>query len=349
MSGVRILVTGNTGFTGYWLSSWLVRKYENILGFSNSTSGIRNYFIQSSLDEKIRTEFGDVNEFERLLDVARNFRPHVIVHLAAQPLVLESYRSPRETFQANVGGTVNVLEVSRLLDSVSGVLVITSDKVYSTKNRVTAFSETSPLGGSDPYSASKSAADIISSAYRGLLNDEGKLCAVIRGGNIIGGGDSSPNRVVPDLINAWSNNQPLEIRNPHATRPWQHVLDLISAYVRCIEFLLDGKREANNSFNVGPELTDQGKTVLQLIDEFATRGIRGNLVTSSPKYEESEHLRIDSSLANELIGWRPTLSFSESVQYTAEWYKGLLKEGLDPDYLVEKQLNSFFEKVEKTK
>lgn len=333
----RILVTGNTGFTGNWLVPQLLSKGYEVHGLSDKKAGANNLFSHEELECLLETTLGDVRNLKVLQETSTRFKPDFIVHLAAQPLVIQGYRDPAHTFSVNVLGTLNVLEVALRSPSVKGVLAITSDKVYKPTSEI--VTEVSPLLGDDPYSASKSASENVISGYRRLFEKEGKSLFSIRGGNIIGGGDYSPNRVVPDLVRAWQSGNNLILRNPKFVRPWQHVLDLTRSYVLALEGMAS-ETFVYEALNVGPSVNDSLKTVQDVVEELRRSGLHVALDQQVPIFHESSILRISSEKAKVRIGWEPTLGFEDACRLTGEWYVRVLKEGEHPLDATQDQIKS---------
>lgn len=331
----KVLVTGDTGFTGNWLVPQLLAEGFEVHGFSDRPSGVDNLFPKRQSNAEFGTTFGDIRDFAALSKCLNGFEPDYVVHLAAQPLVIPSYQDPAETMTVNIVGTINVLEAALRSASVKGVLAITSDKVYApTKDVVT---ETSPIFGDDPYSASKSASENVIMGYRRLFEKESKGIVVIRGGNIIGGGDYSMNRIVPDAIRAWRSGESLELRNPAFVRPWQHVYDLTRSYVLALRFL-EGQNFVYEALNVGPSENDSLRSVRDVIDRLFLAGIRVQVNYSAPVFHESEVLRINSDKATKMIGWRPKVGFEAACRLTGEWYVRVIQHGEKPLEVTEEQL-----------
>ena len=327
--GKKILVTGNTGFTGSWLSLWLESLGIEYLGYSLPPETIPSLFELANLAETSSTVFGDILDYEKLHQTVREFEPDLVIHLAAQPLVRRSYKSPRDTFNVNCQGTVNVLESCRGIKSVIAILCITTDKVYLNNDAGKKFVESDELGGRDPYSSSKVAAEHAIHSYRTSFPHESfefPLIAVARGGNIIGGGDWSEDRIIPDLVRAEFEGVPIEIRNPYATRPWQHVLALVQGYLQLLAALTSEQgTQYSRAWNFGP-LEYSEKDFKYLIDA-ASKNWNLNLVKiGAGSTKESQRLSIDSSAARGQLGWNPRLSVEETLEQTLNWYRQLYEE-----------------------
>ncbi len=330
--GKKVFITGHTGFKGAWLSVWLQHLGANVKGYSLPS-------LEGSLFEAIHDElncesiFADIRDKKKLEAEILNFQPDFIFHLAAQALVLESYREPRLTFETNVMGTIHVLEATRSLNKPCTVVIATTDKVYLNKETDVPYKEEDSLGGFDPYSASKAAAEIAIASYRSSYfhsknqDVHKKGLAVARAGNVIGGGDSAADRIIPDLIRSIKNDKELLIRNPESIRPWQHVLEPLSAYLLLGAKLFEEPIKYSTSFNVGPETKDV-LSVQSLID-YAIAGFgKGNYKTESNEKNphEAKLLMLDISKAKKLLGWKPQLNSSRAIQITMEWYKEVLFE-----------------------
>ena len=331
-NGRRVLVTGHTGFKGSWLSLWLTRLGAEVCGFSLPGTGNSRHF--ELLHPDLRSEYGDIRDAQHLRKLFREFQPEMVFHLAAQPLVLRSYEDPAGTFAVNVGGTVNVLEAVRAADSVRAVVAVSSDKCYENREWERGYRETDPMGGYDPYSASKGCMELVLSCYRRSFfhpDEYGKrhrvLLASGRAGNAIGGGDWAENRLVPDLARAAAEGRVEEIQSPDATRPWQHVLDPLGGYLLLGEKLLDGETRAADAWNFGPE-DDRPLTVAQLAQALARHWDK---IRVRPKNKGTPHeahrLRLDCSKAVRELGWHSVWDPEETFRRTALWYRAFYTEG----------------------
>lgn len=317
--GKKVLVTGNTGFKGSWLSLWLTQLGASVVGVSIDVP------TKPSLHQLLKIEYpsesGDVRNLNQIKKIIDNYKPDIIFHLAAQSLVRPSYHSPQETFDINVMGTANVLEAVRKSSSVKACVIVTSDKCYENVGSNKGYREDDKLGGRDPYSASKGCAEIVTNSYRqSFFEKNGALVASVRAGNVVGGGDWSEDRLIPDIIRAVDNHQPLELRNPHATRPWQHVLDPLSGYLLVGQHLLDNERDQATAYNFGPQ-SSNSISVEEVVKQVQTvwRGFE-------VKYSDNDHpheaayLRLDSSKALRQLKWKSNWSFETSLEKTVGWY-----------------------------
>lgn len=327
LRGKTVLVTGNTGFTGSWICLWLLTIGARPKGFSLPPPTNPSLFAAARLDADIETVEGDVRDHEAVRKAVRDARPQLILHLAAQPLVRCSYRNPLETFSVNAMGTANVLEAARLeRDGLEGILCVTTDKVYKNREQPRPYRETDELGGQDPYSASKVAAEAIIAGYRASFfqSPDRPALAVARGGNIIGGGDWAEDRLAPDFVRAVVSGTLLSLRSPKATRPWQHVLSLCQGYLTILAGLSSGDSATfAREWNLGPD-TSRPYSVREML-ELLAEGWRSPEMRFADAgmgtMRESMTLAVDSSLARQVLGWRPVWDTRQSALATADWYK----------------------------
>ncbi len=329
--GKRVLITGHTGFKGSWLSLWLTELGAAVHGLALPPDTTPSSFVQLNLASSVGHFVGDIRNSDVVADRLRSVQPDVVFHLAAQPLVRRSYAEPVRTWQTNVMGTVHVLQALRSLDNLCAVVVVTTDKVYDNREWLHAYRETDRLGGHDPYSSSKSAAEMAVASWRSsfFTGSSGVRVASARAGNVIGGGDWAADRIVPDLVRALMAGAPLQVRNPGSVRPWQHVLEPLSGYLSLAEKLyLDDSVLLQDAFNFGPAL-DGFRTVGELVTE-CLRWWPGQWeappVVSAP--HEARLLALATEKARLLLGWQPRWSFVEGVAETMAWYKDF-HDGLD--------------------
>jgi CDP-glucose 4,6-dehydratase len=325
LAGKRIFITGHTGFTGSWASIWLHRIGAEVFGYSLAPETSPNLFSLAKVGSLVSGVEADIRDFEKLQEAMAGFKPDLVLHLAAQPLVRRSYRIPRETFDINTQGTANVLEAARATHSVKGVLCITTDKVYKNLETDYKYQESDEIGGKDPYSASKAAAEVVIASFRDSFEAKGApLIAVARGGNIIGGGDWSEDRLVPDFIRAHMSGQPMTVRNTESTRPWQHVLALVEGYLTIMAGLLGRESQKYaQAFNLGP-IEEDSFSVGAILAELGKQieGVKIELVQSD--FVESGKLALDSSLAMKTFGWASNWTTVEAISKTADWYRAYL-------------------------
>lgn len=328
-SGRRVLVTGHTGFKGSWLCEWLLLLGAEVHGYALKSPTYPSLCSQLRLSRRVASHtIGDVRDLKALTRVVRAVQPEVVFHLAAQPLVRASYRTPRETFDTNIMGTVNLLEAVRTTQSMNrrcAVICITTDKVYENDDGGQPFTEDAPLGGSDPYSASKGACEIVIQSYRRSFfsfPNSSVSVASARAGNVIGGGDWATDRIVPDAMRAFFAGEPLVVRNAASTRPWQHVLEPLCGYLTLGERLHSDPTLAQ-AFNFGP-CGDAVKTVGDLVHQLSIMvgGFEVIDQTDPMALHEAKFLMLDSSRARRLLGWRPRWDFRRMLWETSEWYKG---------------------------
>jgi CDP-glucose 4,6-dehydratase len=319
--GKTIFVTGHTGFQGSWLSLWLSLLGSNVIGYSLPPPTTPSLFHTLKLKNSLIDITGNINNLDLLKNKLNEHKPDIVFHFAAQSIVKQSLIDPLETFQTNILGTANILEAVRNTDSIKECILMTSDKCYERNNENQAYSESDPLGGNDPYSASKGASEIIINSYKksyfNTKENDVKISSV-RCGNVIGGGDWSPNRIIPDCIRSLFENKSIILQQPHSVRPWQHVLDALGG------ILLLSKKLWNNSvdsgsWNFGPHKTEN-ISVLQLVDEVIHQWGNGDYKIT-PSESQDEILMLNSSKAFSTLGWNPSLSFQESIRKTIDWYK----------------------------
>jgi CDP-glucose 4,6-dehydratase len=322
----RVLVTGDTGFKGSWLCVWLSMLGARVSGLSLPAKGHGDNFTRARLAKTIRHFDGDVCDFSAVEKIFSAVRPQIVFHLAAQALVIESYARPRETFSTNVLGTLNVLDACKNLSSVKAIVNVTSDKCYDNKEWVHGYRESDPLGGKDPYSASKAASEIVSAAYSHsfFCKKGAPAIATARAGNVIGGGDWAQNRIVPDCIRALESGTIISLRNPHATRPWQHVLEPLRGYLLLAKNLLAEGATWSGAWNFGP-LQANTKTVETLVRHIVKQWGNGALqpAKTAEKPHEAGQLNLDISKALHFLSWRPVLDFNDTVRWTVDEYRAM--------------------------
>lgn len=332
-----VLVTGHTGFKGSWLCLWLDKMGAKAVGYSLSTPTQPSHF--DLLDLKMVSVIGDIRDREKLNQAFEKYKPDVVFHLAAQSLVRYSYEAPIETYETNVIGTLNIFEACRNNKSVKAIINVTSDKCYENKEWLWGYRENDPMGGHDPYSSSKGCSELLAASYRNSYFPPGEfgkkhtcLLASARAGNVIGGGDWAQDRLIPDIIRAYSLGETVSIRNPRATRPWQHVLEPLSGYLLVGQKLLEGRVDCATSWNFGPDIASiqtVEEVLFKIKKNWSDFKFEINVDPSQP--HEANLLKLDSSKALHALSWKPRWSFEKCIQRTTAWYG---------KYLVSKELSS---------
>lgn len=329
-SGRRVLVTGHTGFKGSWLALWLARMGAKVCGYALPPESERSHFSLLKLEKLIEHKIGDIRDAASVTRCFNEFQPEIVFHLAAQPLVRYSYAEPKETFDVNVAGSVNILEGCRTTDAVRALVFVTSDKCYRNNEWVWGYRENDPLGGHDPYSASKAAAELVFSAYcDSFFKHRANFGAVsVRAGNVIGGGDWAVDRIVPDCIRALLADQPIRIRNPFSTRPWQHVLDPLHGYLTLAAKLLDDPLTFSGAWNFGPSTTSV-KNVKELSELIVYVWGSGSLQIEQQEdaVHEARLLHLSCEKAHQILKWYPSWSATEAILETVSWYRAVIGEG----------------------
>lgn len=343
--GKRVLLTGHTGFKGGWLAFWLKMLGAEVCGYSLEPNTSPNLFENLSLNDDIESVIADVRDLARLRTVMTDFRPEIVFHLAAQSLVRRSYKQPVETYATNVIGTVNLLESVRETNTVKSVVVVTTDKVYENREWLWPYRENERLGGFDPYSNSKACAEMAVSAYRNSFFVEGEtLVATARAGNVIGGGDWSEDRLLPDVFRSLIFGKSLEIRNPLSIRPWQHVLEPLAGYLNLAEKLFQGARSFADAWNFGPDDADSQpvKRILEEIETLWVEPVKWDFAKGTQPHE-ARILKLDSTKARFELGWKPKLSLSEAISLTTDWYREFA-EGGDLGGITRRQIEFYIKK-----
>lgn len=328
--GKKVLVTGHTGFKGSWLCIWLLEMGADVVGYALDPLTGKDNFVLSGLTHKLTDIRGDIRDSEKLKSVFLQYQPEIVFHLAAQPLVRLSYQIPVETYQVNVMGTINVMEAIRETGSVKTGILITTDKCYENKEQIWGYKESDQMGGFDPYSSSKGACEIAINSWRksyfnpNSYNEHGKSIASARAGNVIGGGDWAADRLIPDCIKSIQASKPIEIRNPNATRPWEHVLEPLSGYLRLAYKMSLEPLKFAEGWNFGPEhysIISVKEIAEKLIHYFG----KGELNISTPNVavHEANLLALDITKARVKLGWKPSLSIDQSIEFCVEWYKNV--------------------------
>ena len=344
----KVLITGHTGFKGKWLTLWLSLLGAKVYGFSNE----KRYFSNIFFNKKVVSVNGDISDFLKIKNLINKVTPDFIFHFAAQALVSESYVNPYKTWLSNVMGTINILESCRSINKKLCLILITSDKAYKNIEKNSGYRETDELNGNDPYSASKSSADIaIQSYFKSVLNKKKNIKgAITRAGNVIGGGDLSKDRIIPDFYRAYIKKKKLLIKNPFATRPWQFVLEPLSGYLLLGKLLYQNKINNHEAFNFGPK-PNYNFQVLDLINEIHNNNIKlkFKITNKRNEFKESKLLKLNSKKARINLKWKPVLTFKETIRFTIDWYKGLMleKNSSEMRKLSIFQIEEYFKKAKK--
>jgi len=346
--GKRVLVTGHTGFKGGWLATWLKMMGSRVTGLAlPPPPGRPSFFESARVQEGMTSITADVRDFHAVSRVFQEHRPEIVFHNAAQALVRRSYQDPVETYATNVLGTVHVLEAARQTSSVRALVVVTSDKCYENHEWLWGYREQDAMGGFDPYSSSKGCAELVTAAYRrSFFGAKGRgLVASARAGNVIGGGDWSDDRLIPDLVRGIMAGAKVVIRNPHALRPWQHDLDPLHGYLMLARRLWNREREFAEPWNFGPQGTPV--SVSDLARRWVRLWGRGKMQfrKNGSRMHEAHHLKLDCSKAHTRLGWEPRLGVDDMLRWTVEWYRKSIREPRDVRQLTCRQITKFMELV----
>jgi CDP-glucose 4,6-dehydratase len=342
--GSRVLVTGHTGFKGAWLCAWLARLGARVAGLALPPEAERpNLYVAANLADRIESNIGDIREYATVKHTFAKFQPEIVFHLAAQALVRRAYRDPIGTFASNVMGTVHVLEAARQCESVRAFVCVTTDKVYDNREWDWRYRENDPLGGKDPYSASKAGADIAAQMYQATLAPLlGRMAiAVARGGNVVGGGDWSEDRLLPDVVRALCSRNDIVLRNPKSIRPWQHVLELCAGYLQLGVRLLDSPQLAAGTWNFGPDRGNEVEVGKLVSDFCATWGAPAAVRMEPSGLVESGILKLDNEKAIRRLGWSPRLDYAATIAWTSNWYRRFHNEHVEAAGLVDEQIIAF--------
>ena len=323
--GKRVFLTGHTGFKGSWISLWLSLLGAEVRGYALRPSSSPSLFNEAKVGKVIDSNIGDIRDQDALSESLIEFSPDILIHMAAQPLVRYSYDEPIETYEVNVIGTAKVLEVARNCDHLKAIINITTDKCYENDGRVKGYKEDDPMGGYDPYSSSKGCAELVTSAYRrSFLQEQGIGLASVRAGNVIGGGDWADDRLIPDILRSFEKNEPVVIRNPKATRPWQHVLEPLSGYLVLAQKMYNNQNKYAEAWNFGPNEQDV-KPVDWVLDKMISKWSDSSwkLDQNSNPYEAG-FLKLDISKAKSKLDWKPVWELSYTLERIIDWHKAWL-------------------------
>ncbi|WP_414151383.1 CDP-glucose 4,6-dehydratase [Acetobacterium carbinolicum] len=348
--GKTVLVTGHTGFKGSWLSIWLNELGANVIGYALDPNTENDNFVLSGVGNKIIDIRGDIRDTDKLKDVFTQYKPEIVFHLAAQPLVRLSYSIPVETYVVNVMGTINVLEAIRTTESVRTGIMITTDKCYENKEQICGYREVDPLGGYDPYSSSKACAELAINSWRSSFfnpnnyNRHKKAIASVRAGNVIGGGDWALDRLVPDCVRAMERKEPIKIRNPEAIRPWQHVLEPLGGYLMLGKKMSEEPASFSEAWNFGPNFESM-ITVKEIVEIILVTygGGSVSLYESPDKIHEATILNLDINKAVSKLGWKPEFTIEESIEMTINWYKKYQDDNIYSECT--RQINKMMERI----
>ncbi len=342
--GKKVLVTGHTGFKGSWLCKILVNAGANVVGYSIDPPTNPSLFELSGIENEMTSYIADIRDLDKLKEVFENEQPELVFHLAAQPIVRDSYKMPVYTYETNVMGTVNICECVRLFDCVKSFLNITTDKVYENQETNVAFTEDMPLDGYDPYSNSKSCSELVTHSYKKSFFIDGRVAvSTSRAGNVIGGGDFANDRIIPDCVRAVEKGDTIIVRNPNSTRPYQHVLEPLKIYLMIVEAQYKN-HELEGYYNVGPNDCDC-RTTGELVTLFCKLwgdGASWKDVSEADAPHEANFLRLDTTKVKTVFGWQPRWSVEEAVEKIVEWTK-VYFDGGDISAIMDKQINEFFE------
>lgn len=325
--GKKVFLTGHTGFKGSWLSLWLQMMGANVKGYSLVPNSSPNLFTKARVFENMESEIGDIRDLNHISKSIKDFNPDIIIHMAAQPLVRKSYYDPVETYSTNVMGTVNLFEAARTCSNLKSIVSVTTDKCYENKEWDWGYRESEPMGGHDPYSSSKGCVELVTAAYRRsfFYSNDSAFIASARAGNVIGGGDWSEDRLIPDILKAFENSEPVIVRNPLSTRPWQHVLEPLSGYLLLAENLyLSGDKFAE-PWNFGPKEEDC-KSVSWILDNLVEKWGNGASWTLDKKSNphEAQFLKLDCSKAANRLKWYPKWDLNNSLSMIIKWHQNYL-------------------------
>ena len=335
--GKRVFLTGHTGFKGSWLSLWLASLGSEVKGYSLHPPTSPSLFNEAKVGKVIDSQIGDIRDQDALHKSMLEFNPDILIHMAAQPLVRYSYDAPIETYEVNVIGTAKVLEVARSCSTLKAIVNITTDKCYENDERSQGYNEDDPMGGHDPYSSSKGCAELVASAYRrSFLQKQGIGLASVRAGNVIGGGDWADDRLIPDILRSFEKSEPVVIRNPKATRPWQHVLEPLSGYLILAEKLYKNQKEYAEGWNFGPNEQDV-KSVDWIVNEMTLKWPNSSCrLDSNYNPYEAVFLKLDILKSKSRLGWRPVWELNYTLEKIVNWHRAWIgKENIQAVCLAE--------------
>lgn len=343
-NGRTVLVTGHTGFKGSWMCKVLAMHGANVVGYSLTPPTDPSLFDIAGIEKSITSVTGDIRDLKKLNETMQKYHPEIVIHMAAQPIVRESYADPVYTYETNVMGTVNICEAVRQCSTVKSFVNVTTDKVYKNNEWEWGYRENDALDGYDPYSNSKSCSELVTSSYvKSFLNEKGIAVSTCRAGNVIGGGDFAKDRIIPDCVRAMENGASIIVRNPYSTRPYQHVLEPVITYLTLAAMQYNDHGLAG-SYNVGPDDCDCVNTG-DLVDLFCEKwgdGASWKNVSESNAPHEANFLKLDCSRIKKVLGWKPRWHITDAIEKTVEWSKAYLNGG-DVSAVMEKQINEYLE------
>ena len=335
----RILITGATGFKGSWLSAWLLEMGADVYGTGFTPNQNKNLFYDLKLNKRIILKIIDIRDYSKLKKFVDFIKPEIIFHLAAQPLVYESYLKPLETFDINFRGTLNIVDIVKSCKSVKSLVSATSDKCYENVNKLSGYKENDKLGGVDPYSTSKAASELVISSYYQSFFKEKNYCGIstVRAGNVIAGGDWSKNRLIPDCIKSLSKNKTIILRNPNYSRSWQHVLEPLQGYLILAKKQFENPNKFSSAWNFGPSSSSvvSVKEVANLLIKYWGKG---KIKATNNYFYEQKILQINSTKAKNMLGWKPNYNVKDSIKKTCEWYLKVENQEMSPAEITEKQI-----------
>ncbi|MFX1311125.1 MAG: CDP-glucose 4,6-dehydratase [Promethearchaeota archaeon] len=340
----KIFITGHTGFIGSWLAIWLNELGAKIVGYSLPPLTERDNFVVSNLEKEMISFTGDIRNYDKINKAFKKYQFDIIFHLAAQPIVRKSYLIPKETYDVNVGGTVNVFEIFRKSTSCKILINATTDKCYENQEKESGYVEGDRLGGYDPYSSSKACSELITTAYRNSFFNKDRKVSSVRIGNVIGGGDWQEDRLIPDCMRAILNDEEIVIRNPKSIRPWQYVLEPIRGFLSLTKCMGEGNSRYSGAWNFGPD-KNSIFTVEEIINKILKYIGKGNYTCLSNQkdnqFHETKVLLLDSSKSAEYLKWEPKLKIQDTIQFVCDWY---MEENISYDYNVN-QIKNYIEKI----
>jgi CDP-glucose 4,6-dehydratase len=347
----KVLVTGATGFKGSWLCFWLKILGAKVYGIGHNPNKNDKLFYQINLHKKINFKILDIRDNKKLKSYIKKIKPKIIFHLAAQPIISTGYEKPKETYEINSLGTLNLIEIIRGVSFVKSAIFVTSDKCYESNESIKGFKENDKLGGKDPYSGSKACAEIIIKTYiNSFFSQNTKIgIATARAGNVIGGGDWSKDRLIPDAIKSLRNKKPIIIRNPNFNRPWQHVLEPLNGYLMLGFYLIKNPKKYSGPWNFGTEkntITSVQQVIMRLIKSW---GAGKFILKNKKKFYEQINLQLDISKSKKNLNWKPLFSINQCIGFTVKWYKNVIQKKFTAEQMVFKQINEFMNLNEKKK